>query len=112
MTKAPRLSLLRSRVSMVANRMAPGPKVKDPIYSSPAWRHFIAAIIGQRGRRCQNPRCQTPNHGAGQRIFGDHIRELRDGGALLDETNVQLLCSPCHVTKTLAERKKRMETKW
>ena len=112
MTKTPRLSMLRPRVSTLANRLAPGPKVKDPVYSSPEWRHFIAAIIGQRGRRCQNPRCQTPNRGAGQRIFGDHIIELCAGGMMLDDTNVQLLCSSCHVTKTIAERKKRMETKW
>ena len=112
MTKTPRLSMLRPRVSTLANRLAPGPKVKDPVYSSPEWRHFIAAIISQRGRRCQNPRCQTPNHGAGQRIFGDHVVELQDGGALLDPNNIMLRCSPCHGRKTVAERNKRMSTRW
>jgi hypothetical protein len=29
-----------------------------------------------------DPTCQSPNHGAGQRIYGDHIRELRTGGTL------------------------------
>jgi 5-methylcytosine-specific restriction enzyme A len=112
MTKQPRLSMLRPRVSTLPNRLAPGPKVKDRVYERADWRACIAGIIKQRGRRCENPNCKTPGHGAGQRIFGDHIQELADGGELLDPRNIQLLCSSCHVTKTIAERKKRIETKW
>ena len=112
MSKPPRLSMLRPRISTLANRLAPGPKVKDQVYDRPDWRACIAAIIKQRGRRCENPRCTTPNQGAGLRIYGDHVHELADGGPLLDPRNIQLLCSSCHVSKTIAERKKRMETKW
>jgi len=112
MTKTPRLSLLRSRVSTIANRLAPGPKVAAPAYQSREWKMLIAAIIRERGRRCEDPQCQTPNHGAGQRIYGDHRRELRDGGELLDAANIQLLCATCHGRKTAAERNKRMATRW
>jgi 5-methylcytosine-specific restriction protein A len=112
MTKAPRLTTLRPRVAMAGQRLTPRPKVKDHVYERADWRACIAGIIKQRGRRCENPSCKTPNHGAGQRIFGDHIQELSDGGALLDPRNIQLLCSSCHVSKTIAARKKRMETRW
>jgi hypothetical protein len=74
---------------------------------STEWRTFIARIIKARGRVCQHPQCRTPNRGAGQRIFGDHIHELKDGGALLDSSNVMLMCSPCHGIKTANERGKR-----
>jgi 5-methylcytosine-specific restriction protein A len=112
MTKAPRLSLLRPRVSMVANRMAPGPKVAAPAYQSREWKALIAAIIRDRGRRCEDPACQSPNHGAGGKVYGDHIIELQDAGALLDPSNVMLRCAPCHGRKTVAERNKRMSTRW
>jgi 5-methylcytosine-specific restriction protein A len=112
MTKTPRLRMLANRVGTVANRLAPGPKVAAPVYSSPEWRALIAAILKQRGRRCEDPQCQTPNHGAGQRIYGDHVVELQDGGALLDPGNVFLRCSQCHGRKTAVERAKRMSTRW
>ena len=112
MTKPPRLSMLSNRIGTVANRLAPGPKVAAPVYSSPAWRTLIAAIIRQRGRCCEDPACQSPNHGAGQKIYGDHVVELSDGGELLDPSNVLLRCAPCHGRKTTAERNKRMSTRW
>jgi 5-methylcytosine-specific restriction protein A len=112
MTNPPRLSLLRSRVQMASQRLQPRPKTAAPVYTSPEWRSLIAAIIRERGRHCEDPRCQTPNRGAGQRIFGDHVVELQDGGALLDPNNIMLRCSPCHGRKTVAERNKRMSTRW
>jgi 5-methylcytosine-specific restriction protein A len=112
MTKAPRLTTLRSRVAMASQRLTPRPKTALPVYSAPEWRALIAAIIRQRGRRCEDPRCQTPDRAAGQRVYGDHIHELSDGGALLDPSNVMLRCAPCHGRKTAAERNKRMSTRW
>jgi len=37
----------------------------------------------------------------------DHIIELKDGGAPLDERNVQALCRTCHGKKTSIEKQKR-----
>ncbi|WP_082342771.1 HNH endonuclease signature motif containing protein [Vulgatibacter incomptus] len=37
----------------------------------------------------------------------DHIRELIDGGARLDPSNLQSLCSPCHSLKTKQEAARR-----
>jgi 5-methylcytosine-specific restriction enzyme A len=105
-TKAPRLTTLRPRVSIVANRLAPGPKVAAPVYSSPEWRTLIAAIIKRRLRRCE--KCGI----TGTKIYGDHRLELADGGAPLDEANIQLLCAACHGRKTVDERNKRMAKRW
>jgi len=83
----------------------------DPVYASREWRALIAAIIEQRGRRCEDPKCKTPGR-TGMRVFGDHVRELKDGGALLDPRNVLLRCGSCHTIKSNAERAKRMATRW
>lgn len=61
---------------------------------------MIADIKAMRGNWCVQ--C-----GASGRIIGDHIKELKDGGAALDEKNIQLLCHPCHQRKTSKERAKR-----
>ena len=112
MTKAPRLTTLRPRVAMATQRLPPRPKTAAPVYGSPEWRALIVAIIKHRGRRCEDTACQTPNRAAGQRVYGDHIVELQDGGALLDPSNVMLRCAPCHGRKTASERDKRMATRW
>lgn len=36
----------------------------------------------------------------GVRLFGDHVTELKDGGAAFDPSNVQILCGSCHRIKT------------
>ncbi len=111
MTKQPRLSLLRNRVSTAAPRIAARPKQIDAVYSR-EWVTLRAQIIKERGRRCEDPQCTTQDRGAGRQIYGDHIKELQDGGALLDPANVLLRCAPCHTRKTLAERAKRMARRW
>jgi len=112
MTRQPRLSLLGNpRVGVAPQRLAPRPKVADPIYHTAAWRALIAAIISERGRRCEDRHCKTPGR-TGMRVFGDHIKELQDGGALLDPDNVLLRCGSCHTIKSNAERAKRMATRW
>jgi 5-methylcytosine-specific restriction protein A len=35
-----------------------------------------------------------------QKLYGDHVIELKDGGAALDPNNIQILCAGCHGTKT------------
>jgi 5-methylcytosine-specific restriction protein A len=106
MTKARRLSMLGNRVSSIG-RLAGANKQTVAIYGSSEWKAFIAGIIRDRGRRCEDPACKTPNRAAGQRVYGDHIVELKDGGALLDGRNVMLRCAPCHGAKTARERARR-----
>jgi 5-methylcytosine-specific restriction enzyme A len=86
----------------------PEQKVADPFYLSAAWRSLIKAIIAKRGRRCEQcGRTHNPD-GTPVRIYGDHIKELRDGGRPLDPSNIRLLDQGCHGKKTIAERIKRM----
>jgi hypothetical protein len=87
LTRAP------DRLAVAPSLVAHAPKVALPFYYSPAWRALVAAIKRARGAWCE--KC-----GAGGRLYADHIVEIRDGGALLDESNVQLLCHGCHQRKT------------
>jgi 5-methylcytosine-specific restriction protein A len=95
-TLQPRLKALDTR------RVLPPPKRAEPFYTSPEWRELMARIIAERGRRCQQ--CGR----IGCRIFGDHIVELKDGGAPLDPSNVMLRCGSCHTAKTARVRAERM----
>lgn len=72
-----------------------------------AWRETVLRNAGDRcqwvenGRRCTKA---APKH----RMFADHIRERRDGGAALDPINGQCLCGAHHTLKTGRERAKRL----
>lgn len=100
--RCPRLQTLDTR------RVAPPPKQADPFYTGRPWRELMARIIKKRGRRCQDP-AHKGHHDPAARIFGDHIVELRDGGAALDEANIMLRCGSCHTTKTAAARAQRLK---
>lgn len=94
-----------------AVKMKAAAKLADPFYLSPEWRALMDSIIverfGSRERaRCEDPDCKAP-HRRGIRIFGDHIKELRDGGAMLDRGNVLCRCGSCHSLKTAAARAAR-----
>lgn len=90
-----RLTNLKPALACLDVRTAlPPPKVADDFYSSPEWRKLIGQIIRERGRACEV--CGSRDG----RIYGDHIKELRDGGAPLDPSNVQLMCASCHGLKT------------
>jgi 5-methylcytosine-specific restriction protein A len=93
---APRFRLLEQRTAL------PPAKAVDPFYTSPEWRALMAEIIAERGRRCEDPQCQRIS--APTRVYGDHIVELRDGGAPLDKRNVLLRCGSCHTRKTAEAR--------
>lgn len=81
-------------------------KIVDPWYLTPDWRRLIAALVRQRGARCEQ--CGR----TGVRIYGDHIVERRDGGAGLEAGNIQLLCGACHTAKTLQARGRRMAERY
>lgn len=97
-----KLTMAPSRIGTLDMRSAkPAPKVVMPFYSSPEWRTLMNGIIKARGRRCEA--CGR----TGTRIFGDHIVELKDGGAPLDPSNIQCLCGSCHTAKTARARAAR-----
>ena len=70
-------------------------------YGTAEWQRTREAVITERGRRCED--CgATP-----VRLFVDHIRELRDGGAPHDPRNLRVRCGACHAAKTAAVRTER-----
>lgn len=93
----------------------PTRKETDPFYLSPEWRDLCQflketrwpALIIKQGHCCEDPHCKA-RHRLGQRIFFDHIVELRDGGDPLDPDNVQGLCGSAHTRKTVAARVARL----
>ncbi|MDB5358863.1 MAG: Endonuclease [Rhodospirillales bacterium] len=101
----PALRNLAPRIRLLETRTAKPPvKVALPFYLVPEWRALMNRLIEKRGRRCEAKGCGRTNC----RIFGDHIVELQDGGALFDESNVQLLCGSHHTAKTAASRAARL----
>jgi hypothetical protein len=101
------LTALKPRISGAPPRIRPPAKTTNPFYLSPEWRSLIGQIIARRGRRCEKCGKYRDQDGRPIRVFGDHVIELRDGGALLNESNVQILCSDCHAAKTAAMRAAR-----
>ncbi|KQS74043.1 HNH endonuclease [Rhizobium sp. Leaf384] len=100
-----RLRSIKPTIRQIDARVVkPKPKTADAFYLSPEWRSLMHRLIAERGRRCEEVGCGRVN----TRIFGDHIVELKDGGPLLDPSNIKLLCGSCHTTKTLAQRARRM----
>lgn len=95
-----KLKRIPERGAVLPDRVKPMPKVPLPFYHSPEWRALVREVKAERGNWCEQ--C-----GGTQRIIGDHIEEIKDGGAQLDKGNVRLLCTPCHQRKTARERARR-----
>lgn len=95
-----KLTSLGSRVGSLSPRVAVQPRVTENFYKSREWLHLIKMIKRIRGNFCA--RC-----GSTYRVAGDHIVERKDGGAELDEGNIELLCIRCHGRKTSSARKAR-----
>jgi 5-methylcytosine-specific restriction protein A len=84
-------------------------KQAAPFYLSPEWKALMRHLIGVRGRRCEDPEHDRAKPREGVRIYGDHVIEVKDGGALLDPANIMLRCAPCHGRKTALERARRAQ---
>jgi 5-methylcytosine-specific restriction enzyme A len=88
------------------------PKVKDEVYTTPAYRAWRDKVVARAGARCEavdhGHRCSkaAPHH----RMYADHIVEIRDGGAIHDVSNGQCLCRSHHEIKTIEVKKKRLQT--
>lgn len=94
-----------SRFGRAPRRVAPLPKKADRFYLTNEWRKLVARLKQERGNWCA--RCGAG--GKGKRIIGDHIIEIKDDGELLDENNIELLCTSCHNTKTAAAKARRVQ---
>ena len=79
------------------------------IYGTPEHKAWRAQVIKRAGGRCEcvedGKRCTRAE--PLYRLYADHIRELKDGGAPFDLANGRALCSSHHTSKTLAERDNR-----
>ncbi|MFY9291571.1 MAG: HNH endonuclease [Methylorubrum rhodinum] len=105
-TLAPRLRTLDSRTL----RPSPGtiavraPKVTASFYGSTEWQTLRKAIMRERGKRCED--CGSTSG----RMYCDHVKELRDGGAPLDRLNIRVRCASCHSRKTAQVRADRLRS--
>lgn len=90
-----------SRFGQAPSRFAVAPKKAESFYLSREWRALVSRLKRERGCWCK--RC-----GSTHRVIGDHVLELKDGGAPLDPANVELLCQACHNGKTAAARAARV----
>lgn len=96
---SPKVATLDTRSA----RLAPT-ESNNPLYQSQVWRTLVRELKLERGERCEECRCDN------RRLVGDHVKEIKDGGAPLDPLNVRLLCYSCHTKKTVNARKIRMAT--
>lgn len=100
----PRLTPRPSRLQPVEIRTARRVKTTDPFYGSSEWKALRSAVVQERGRQCQDCGSVTG------RVYVDHVRELKDGGAPLDRSNLRIRCASCHVEKTARTRAERMRS--
>ena len=110
----PKLRSLPSLVRTVdTHRVRLPPKQVDPLYQTPEYRAWRAAVVTRAGGRCEamdhGHRCTKakPEH----RMYADHIVELKDNGQPFDINNGMALCSSHHNIKTNAARAKRYQAK-
>lgn len=100
----PKLRTLAPRIRTIETRaVLPPPKTAAPIYRTPEYARWRAEVIARANGRCQDPDCKA-RHYPGQRLFADHIVELRDGGAPFDPANGMARCGSSHTRKTAHAR--------
>lgn len=95
-----RLRQLQPRLATIKLRVPVAPKVALPFYQSAEWKALRERVIALRGKRCEH--CGREGF-----VIADHVTEIRDGGAKLDEQNIKLLCAPCHGRKTEQRKRER-----
>jgi len=102
-----RIKTIRVGLKPIDTRtVQPMKKKPDPFYVSAAWRKLMEELYAERGRTCEQ--CGRTS----TRLFGDHIVELRDGGAPLDKSNVKIMCGSCHQKKSAIKRGERMRERY
>jgi hypothetical protein len=107
-----RLRSLAPRLrSINTSAIKPPPKIKDAVYNSPEFAAWRSIVIARAGGQCEavvdGQRC--PKAKPTDRVYADHIVELKDGGSLLDPNNGQCLCASHHEIKTADVRRYRAD---
>ncbi len=108
MRPAPRLTMIRPSVcSIDMTRAKVPPKTVEPFYQSAEWREARDTALKLAGGKCCRDGCRR-----GGRMFVDHIIERKDGGDLLAQSNLQVLCGHHHTKKTVEQRAVRTATRY
>ncbi len=112
-----KLTAIGSRIGVVSTRCISLPtKTVDPFYLSPEWRGLCAEIKRERwpvlrerqGHCCEDPECRVQHTGR-ERIYFDHVLELRDRPDLaLVKSNIMGRCGSSHTRKTGQARAARL----
>jgi len=111
--RRPRLASLKPRLARTDLRTAPpAPKRADDELQTPQYRAWRDQVVRRAGGQCEwieddGSRCPK-SEATGDRMFADHTKERRDGGALLDTSNGRCLCGRHHTLKTAAARATRL----
>ncbi len=76
------------------------------------WSMIRDKLLTKRGRKCEKcgatPKDIKPTTLSVYDYFEvDHIKAIVNGGSETDESNLQVLCHPCHVKKTKIDMMKR-----
>ena len=94
--------MLKPRLATIDTSIArPLLKTAAPHYQTSEHREWSRRVIARAGGACQH--CGRK----GVRLFADHIRELKDGGAPFDLGNGAAICGSCHTTKTARVKRQR-----
>lgn len=110
-----RIARLGTGIARLDQRTAAAPpKTADPFYLSAEWNAARAKALQRAGFRCEQVvegvRCPRGRK-TRDRLIVDHIVERRDGGADLDQNNLQCLCFSHHGMKTAVARSTRMASR-
>lgn len=99
------LKTINTLLTPISTFLDTGPKKVDDHYNSPEHKAWRLKVMQNAGWRCQAPGCgkRSPEN----RLFADHIVELKDGGLPFDPANGQALCGAHHTLKTGQARKDR-----
>ncbi len=104
-----RLATLSLRLGTLDTRTArPAPKQADAELLTPEHRAWAYEVKKRAGWKCED--CGAQGGKGGVRLYADHIKERRDGGAPLDPANGRSRCPSCHGRKTAQARAARMAT--
>jgi 5-methylcytosine-specific restriction endonuclease McrA len=97
----PKIPMLKLGIPVINGRSVQlPPKQVNPHYMKPEHQLWSRQVKERAHWTCE--KCGR----TGDRLFADHIREIRDGGTW-DLANGQALCGSCHTGKTMAARAKR-----